>query len=262
MKLLGFFAVLVFVFNAYSQTDRDRKAWIASVIGGSKSKPSVTDKNRILKFDFAPLWTRLDDNDSVLGYIGTNYQRMRIAIISATRDPKQPDTFHVTGKSMVKNVVRPFTGTMKITEVASARGKALEDDYAADQVKEAGFVFGEYHFLEDPKQTNTGKFDGVFKTDWIVDKDGKFLYDEVLMGADGYYNNQFLGTWTSYKTKAKKPASWGDSRIPVSGDLDIGAGEFAPDSKYIRNGWQGHQAAYGPKQDKRALAEENRQWWK
>ena len=162
---------------------------------------------------------------------------------------------------MVKNVIRPFSGTMKITKTSSSRAGELEDDYKAEQVKEAGYVFGEYHFAEDAKQTSTGKFDGVFVTYWIVDKNGRFLYDEVMMGADGYLNNQFAGTWTSYRNKASKPASWGDSRIPVAGDLDIGAGEFSPDEKYLRNGWQGYRDAYVG-QNKRALAEERRQWWR
>ena len=163
---------------------------------------------------------------------------------------------------MVKGVVRPFSGTMKITKTSATPMAELDEEYKGEQVKEAGFVFGEYHFAEDAEQTNTGKFDGVFVTDWIVNKNGRLQYDEVMMGADGYLNNQFLGTWTSHRTKASKPASWGDSRIPLSGDLDIGAGEFSPDEKYLPNGWQGYANAYGPKQNKRALAEENRQWWK
>lgn len=262
MKPLAGILILLFVtFSAYSQTDKERADWTAALVDNSKLATGA-DRNRILQYDFAPLWTRLDDNDSVLGYIAPGYQRMRIALTSITKSASQPDTYNVTGKSMVKGVVRPFAGTMKITKVSSSPRDGMEEEYASEGLKEVGFVVGEYHFAEDAKQTNTGKFDGVFATDWVVDKDGKLLYDEVMMGADGYYNNQFLGTWTSYRTKASKAASWGDSRIPLSGDLDMGSGEFAPDRKYIANGWQNHVNAYGPKQDKRALAEENRQWWK
>lgn len=254
------FFVFLFALSAYAQTDKDRAEWVASIIDESKlSTPA--EKSRILKFNFEPLWTRLHDNDSLLGYIGDDYQRLRLVILTARKQPNQPDTYNVTGKSMVKGVIRPFTGTIKITKTGSGVGSEIAEEYRGEGVKEWGFVFGEYHFVEDPKQTNTGKFDGVFTTDWILDKGGRLAYDEVLMGADGYRNNQFLGTWTSYRTKVGKPASWGDSRIPVSGDLDIGAGEFAPDERYVRNGWQGYQNAYA-KQDKRALAEERRAWWK
>ena len=257
-------AGVLFIFfsslNAFTQTDSDRAAWVASHFEGS-SQPGVEGKNRVTRFDFGPLWTRLHDNDSVLGYIGDNYQRLRIAIISARKDPKQPDTYHVTGKSMVKNVIRAFAGTIKITKALATPNSELDEEYKGEQIKEAGVVVGEYHFSEDAKQTNTGSFDGVFVTYWIVDRNGKFQYDEVMMGADGYSNNQFAGTWTSYRNKIKKPASWGDSRIPVSGDLDMGSGEFSPDEKYIRNGWLGYRDAYH-KQDRRALAEENKPWWK
>lgn len=260
-RLAGLFATLLIAVSIHAQSDKDRTEWAASAIDDTKMS-SAADRSRILKFDFAPLWTRLDDNTSVLGYIGNEFQRLRIVILTAAKQPNQPDTYNVTGKSMVRNVIRPFSGTIKITKIASSKGAALEEDYAAEHVQESGRVFGEYHFAEDAKQTNTGKFDGFFVTDWIVDKNGKFQYDEVMMGADGYHNNQFVGTWTSYRTKAARPANWGDSRIPLSGDLDMGAGEFAPYEKYVRNGWQGYVDAYGGKQDARALANERRQWWK
>ena len=259
-QLASIFILLLVAFSSYSQTDKERTEWTSNLVDESKLA-SAAERSRILKFDFGPLWTRLHDNDSVLGYIGSDYQRLRVAIISARKNPSQPDTYNVTGKSMVKGVIRPFSGTIKITKIASSPREGMEEEYKSEQLKGAGYVFGEYHFAEDAKQTNTGKFDGVFASDWIVDKNGRLQYDEVMMGADGYYNNQFLGTWTSYRTKASKPASWGDSRIPLSGDLDIGAGEFSPDEKYIRNGWQGYVNAYA-KQDKRALADENKQWWK
>ena len=255
LELLG--TILVFACAAYAQTDRERADWARSVLESSRVSTEA-EKARILKSNFAPLWTRLHDNDSVLGYIGENYQRMRIVILSATKQPSRPDTYDVVGRSMVKNVIRPFTGTLKIKQTASIE---LDDDYKHEKVKEAGLVYGEYRFSENARQTNTGEFEGVFITNWIVDKNGQFKYDEVLIGADGYSNNQFAGTWTSYRTKVKRPASWGDSRIPVAGDLDIGAGEFFPDEKYVRNGWEGYRDAYVG-QNKRALAEERRRWWK
>ena len=258
-RLTTILSILLFASGIYSQTDKDRREWAASILGDSNIP--ATEQNRIKKFNFAPLWTRLHDNDSVLGFIGDDYQRLRVVILSATKRPGQPGTYNVTGKSMVKDVVRSFTGTMKITHATSSRGKDVEEDYKAERVKEAGLVFGEYNFSEDAKQSNTGTFSGVFVTYWVVDRNGRFRYDEVMTGADGYLNNQFAGTWTSHRSKSKKAAHWGDSRIPAAGDLDIGAGEFSPDEKYISNGWESYRDAYF-KQDKRALAKERRQWWR
>ena len=34
-----------------------------------------------------------------------------------------------------------------------------------------------------------------------------------------------------------RPCAWGHYRIPNSGDLDIGVGEFSPNPKYLSNGW-------------------------
>lgn len=232
-KLSSLFIICLFALSVAGQTEKDRAEWVATITGNSKDA-SADDRSRILKFNFAPHWTRLHDNDSVLGYIGDNYQRMRIVILTATKQPGRPDTYNVTGKSMVKNVVRAFTGTMKITKIGS--NPELDEEYKGEGIKENGLVFGEYHFAEDAKLANTGKFDGVFVTYWIVDKKGRLQYDEVLMGADGYLNNQFAGTWTSYKTKASKPASWGDSRIPVAGDLDMGSAEFSPMRSTSRTG--------------------------
>jgi hypothetical protein len=255
------FYVLLSAFSAYAQTDNDRAKWVASILEESKPSNSA-ETRRILRFDFGPLWTRVHDNDSVLGYIGDNYQRLRIVILSATKNPSQPDTYTVTGKSMVKNVIRGFSGTMKITDARVSKNTpdGIDEEYKG-KVKKHGVVVGEYHFSENRKQTNTGSFDGVFATHWYVDRRGRLKYDEIEVGADGWTNNQFAGTWTSYRGNAKKPASWGDSRIPISGDLDIGAGEFSPDEQYVQNGWQGYRDAY-TNQDKRALAAERRQWWK
>ena len=261
MKKLSVLFVFLFAFSAYAQTDSDRAAWVASILDEAKlSRPQ--DRNQVLKYNFAPLWTRVHDNDSVLGYIGDDYQRLRLVILSATKVAGKPDTYNVTGKSMVKNVVRAFSGTMKITDARLSKNMpdGVDEEYKG-KVKENGVVVGEYHFSEGSRQTNTGMFDGVFATYWYVDRRGRLQYDEIEVGADGWTNNQFAGTWTSYRTKTTKPASWGDSRIPVSGDLDIGAGEFSPDEKYIGNGWQGYRDAY-TKQNKRALAEERRQWWR
>ena len=68
-------------------------------------------------------------------------------------------------------------------------------------------------------------------------QDDRLLYDDIGRDSDDYSNNQFLGTWTSFRTNANKRCAWGQYRIPHSGDLDIGAAEFSVNPKYINNGW-------------------------
>lgn len=48
----------------------------------------------------------------------------------------------------------------------------------------------------------------------------------IKVVAAGFSNNQFRGSWTSYKTGVSKKCNWGDGRILDSGDLEGGAGEF------------------------------------
>ena len=68
-----------------------------------------------------------------------------------------------------------------------------------------------------------------------------FLYDDIEEYSDGYRNNQFVGTWTSYKTGVKKVANWGVGRIPCSGDLDFSAAEFSPAPEYRKYGWEDYK---------------------
>jgi hypothetical protein len=50
------------------------------------------------------------------------------------------------------------------------------------------------------------------------------------MWAPGEYGNPKL-----------KICNWGEFRIPFSGDLDIGAGEFSPNPKYFSKGWADYE---------------------
>ena len=65
-------------------------------------------------------------------------------------------------------------------------------------------------------------------------------YDDTANEADPYRNNQFAGRYTPAPGGEKLRSNWGDFRIPDSGDLDQGAGEFSPADKYLKNGWDGY----------------------
>lgn len=88
-----------------------------------------------------------------------------------------------------------------------------------------------------------------------------------MLIADGYSNCQYEGTWTSYKTSKTKTCNWGDYRIPNSKDLDNGCGEFIPQEKYAKFGWQNYillfTIPYDDDYEKNPIyIEENREWWK
>ncbi|GAB3835714.1 hypothetical protein [Hymenobacter jeollabukensis] len=96
---------------------------------------------------------------------------------------------------------------------------------------------------------------------WYEDARGRLYYDDLLSFADSYANNQGVGTWTSYRSKQVKRCNWGRHRIPNSGDLDQGAGEFSPTDKYLPYGWQQYRQAWTG-QDLAAQRRERAAWWK
>lgn len=261
MKTIFLSLFLLFVVGVNGQTNNRIAEWEREILSG-ETISDVEYKDSVLKYNFAPLWTQTE-NSSVLGFIGDDFQRLRIKILTAVKDKNNPDTYLVTGKSMVKNNISRFTGTIKITKARTLKKGSwgVDDDYQGLGIKEIGLIVARYNFAEDNSQAGSGVFEGLLATNWIIDKTGKLKYDDIIAGADGFSNNPFVGTWKSYKTGAVKIANWGDYRIPLSGDLDIGAGEFYPDKKYWKNGWQNYIDAYTNGQSK-AKTEEDRAWWK
>ena len=105
------------------------------------------------------------------------------------------------------------------------------------KIKEQGIVVANYSFEEDSNLSATGIFKGKCVIKWYIDRKNILRYDDIESHSDSYSNNQFIGTWTSYKTNKSQICSWGQLRIPCAGDLDIGAAEFYPNEKYLKYGW-------------------------
>lgn len=222
----------------------------------------------ISQSDISDLWTltsfRADDENPVkrqepLGFIGGNYQRFYIHFISVIRNHKNTLEYFVYGKTRVKDNICTFQGTIAISDARIYVGSDFPP------LKE-GFIKGNYAFYEDPDQPGTGILKGTFRTDFYIDKKGEIQYNALDFSADGFSNNQFEGTWTSYKTGDSKICNWGDYRIPNSGNFDAGAGEFSPDDKYLQYGWESYINAWlGSNPDDpetvKARKAENRKWW-
>jgi len=224
--------------------------------------------DHIKAYDISDLWTcnkiQIED-DTVfvkrrqpLGFIGDNYQRFYIHFISAIRNHDNPLEYFVYGKTRVKNNICRFQGTITIT-VSRTFDKG--DIPSVEQ----GFANGDYAFYEDPNQKGSGMLKGKFQTYFYIDEQGKLKYDAIMFGGDGFDNNQFEGTWTSYQTGNAKKCNWGDYRIPDSNELDVGAGEFSIADEYVKNGWENYITSMGYPQDtpevQGALKKENEKWW-
>jgi hypothetical protein len=206
----------------------------------------------------------MEDKDKIqraeiLGFIGDNYQRFQIHFVSIIQNPTNHYEYFAYGKTKVKETVCSFQGTIKITK------SELYKESDIPTYKQ-GYVVCDVVLYEDNKQNSTGFFFGKLTSNFIIDNKGVFRYDALMFVGDGFCNNQFVGTWTSYKTNSTKKCNWGDYRIPESGDFDIGAGEFSVDDKYVKNGWENYKLAWGTYPEtlevKKARQKENEQWWK
>jgi hypothetical protein len=225
-------------------------------------KIKTYDLSAILTADSILTEDREDSKDKIkraetLGYIGDNFQRFHIRFISVIQNPTNHYEYLAYGKTMVKENVCSFQGKILV-----AKSQLYKCDIPTYK---QGTAICEVVLYEDKKQLSTGFIKGKLITNFVIDDKGKFRYDALMFVADGFSNNQFIGSWTSYKTNASKKCNWGDYRIPDSGDLDSGTGEFIVSEKYVKNGWISYMLQYKtPNRDIKNEQQktENKEWWK
>lgn len=261
MKHLFNIALFSLVFGAFGQRVDFTTKWFNRILN-EQVLHKHDFKDSLSKHDFGTLWTRLD-NSYTFGYIGEHFQRIRIKIISAKKDSINPNLYKIFGKSMVKNNICQFSGTIEITSIRvnKKNNQPIEEDSKKNVIKKQGVLLAKYYLSEDTTQLHAGVFEGALTSLWWIDKSGLIRYDDIEIVADSYRNNQFVGTWMSYKNEIKKTCNWGDYRVPFSGDLDIGAGLFSPDDQYLKYGWQTYRDAYFSDNEK-ARNFEAAKWWR
>jgi len=244
------------------------------LFGKTYSQDTTTSDfyDQIKNFDLSTILTAdsflaedRDDNKEkvkraeILGFIGDDFQRFNIHVESIIQNPTKPYEYLVFGKTKVKETICSFQGTITIKETRVYKSGDIP-------TYKQGFANCDAELFEDKKQSSTGYIKGQLKSEFVIDNKGQFRYDALMFVADGFSNNQFAGSWTSYKTNLSKKCNWGDYRIPDCGDLDIGVGEFSVNEKYVKNGWLSYMlenmvpngAIVKPKTDKKS---DNKQWW-
>jgi len=200
-------------------------------------------KGTIEEYDFSELFAHTEDS-FIFGFIGENFQRIRIHFAMVKRIEKHANQYEVEGKTKVKNNVCDFNGTITITTGRKqAKERIIErildhDEKVASSIALRGVIVSDCEFRENPNQKSAGVFKGKLATYFYIDQSGIIHYDDLNDYSDRYFNNGFVGVWKSYNSKLTKKVHWGDWRIPYSGDLDVGAGEFWPAKKYLNNGWE------------------------
>jgi hypothetical protein len=234
----------------------------------SQEQNTIDFTHEIKLYDVSTLWTTefiLEGSDTskirkmpVIGFIGDNFQRFYIHFVSVIKNPENKLVYCVYGKTKVKNQVCAFQGTITITS-AQIFKEGDSPDF------KQGILFGKYEFFENPDSKSSGILKGNFQSNFLINKQKQIRYDALSLGADGFKNNQFEGTWTSYKTASSKICNWGDYRIPASADLDAGTAEFYPKESYLNFDWNTYKLAFSyvelTKEKSEALEKEFKKWW-
>ena len=208
--------------------------WLKKVEGSHDLAPGNV-KQKYLHFDFSDL---IKPKHAFLGYIGADYQRLNISFSSATKSAEHPELYLIEGKAASGTDACAFSGTIKIDRIREYAKMhfGVDNAYKDKGIQAQGFVIANYEFHESGCE-NSGILSGVMTSSWYLDKDGAVRYDDIGKDSDSYSNNQYVGVWRSAGGKSRKPANWGEFRIPFSGDLDIGSGDFGANPKYKDRGW-------------------------
>jgi hypothetical protein len=215
------------------------------------------------QFDFSGIWTQTE-NHFIFGIIGTEHQRIKIKLLSVSKNSTNQNEYLVSGKSNVHETICDFSGTIKLTEIKETKKLhfGVDDEYRDKGIKSQGIAIAEYEFSENRNQNHSGVFKGKLYSKWYLTTDNQLKYDDIGSMADGYMNNAFVGTWNIYSPGKQKICNWADFRVPnANNDFDIGAGEFSPYKKYSGKGWDNYQKAWLDG-DEKAKKEELKEWWK
>lgn len=268
-KYLKISLVIIFLFGMFiihAQTKTQWAIWQEREGEGEADtsfyKKDFKDKYAVA-YNFSSIWTHTP-NLNVHGFIGSDYQRLRIKYTSVVKDSIYPNIYHVKGKTMVKNTICNFQGELVIVSIKCYKLYPKAAFYNKNTpILKNGVVFGTYCFREDSTQSNSGTFKGDFASCWIINKKGHLIYDDItLSGSDFDCNNQFAGTWQGYHSNTKETCNWGDYRIPFSGDLDVGEGEFVPNTKYLKYGWESYKSGFETDKELNKAVKDAEKWWK
>ncbi|WP_347838624.1 hypothetical protein [uncultured Draconibacterium sp.] len=235
---LQIFSVLIFLFFAGFAQDADSELKVPeTIVNGASDLEEENLKYEFKNYDFSTLMVPRQD---FLGFIGDDYLRIQIFFTSVVKDSSDADLYRITGASLVKNNKCEFSGTIRVKQVIAYKNMhfGLENKYENRGLKKQGILIGAYELKENPSQYHSGVFKGKMYLNWYVDQHDILHYDNIERHSDNYKNNQYVGTWSGYNSESRRVCNWGESRIPFSGDLDIGAGEFSPNSNYYNQGWE------------------------
>ncbi len=223
-----YFFILVTVISSLHLKAQHQDMMLDSVYSDSMNNYIV---EQLELNDIGFIWSGKLSEDNRLGFIGPQYQRIKMDFTSVIQNFDNPFEYFVYGNSTVSENTCSFLGSILI----------LEAGYIPDQNYPGfirAYISGNYVFFEDQSCLHSGVFRGEFISSFYIDGDGTIYYDNLDDEKSDFTNNEFFGVWEDYQGQKSHTCNWGDHRIPFAGELDIGLNEFSPSFKYIDNGWR------------------------
>lgn len=266
-KWILYFLLVPTILQAQQSLHEGRR-WLDKNLKATNVQP-IELIDDFVKYDYSIIW--LSNQESNIGFIGDNYQRFYIHFYSFTKNGASPSSYLAKGKSKVKNNICDFEGVIRILHIREINKRQREEmmetakkhndpDLIGRTKYRQYMILAEYELNENQNQKWAGKFKGFIKSYFYI-KNKSIFYDDLNFGySDSFSNNLFDGIWKMHGSKIEKKCCWGNYRIPNCGDLDIGAGEFSPNDKYLNYGWSNYYKAY-IEGNTNALKEEQKKWW-
>jgi len=190
--------------------------------GDSPSKPLSPEKSRqfLEKHDFSRLFTHVEYDEYIEGYLGDDYRRVFILMPPDARKTS-PTTYQFFGE--INN--EPFRGEILVKEVRHIAKKYK-------QVKTRGYLLSELRLFK--ADGNAPVATGDFLTGFYISTDGDMLYDNwESMGHDnGWTNNLFSGTCTLAGQESRK-CVWADGYTPCSEELNMNRNKYSSEGYLI-----------------------------
>ena len=193
------------------------------------------------RYDFGPLLKDVT-KDKAIGIIGDDYKRLIVNIEYIQQMAVGSQRYQLHGHSKVGRNRNDFAGSLTLTDIYLATQPSLgvNESYKGIVDKQGIAVF-DYVLSEDRQQPHSGDFVGKLYVKWYTSKqDDELHFDNIDSHSDGYFNLVFNGEWRSYRAGSlPKPAIWSLYNMAdiLAPDLNIGAGEFYPNTSYHNKGW-------------------------
>ncbi len=240
-----------------TEVSSDSGATVAALRANS---PVASTQAILRQHDLAALWNdphgTYQESPVLDGFLGNEHRRFALAINAAHREAKQPQLIHVVGKSRLKGITTPFTGTITVVRITDLADDNVAPGAASDPTNSLYTAKGLFH-LQQGNSKAISKLEGEVYFDFMVDRHGKVDLITTIMPD---LNNKFpaRGCGMVVRGRRTNQATGEHQSVLLARDVFVIAPEIFADfgvgdrgtlvnPKYAKLGWN--------------EAWENEEWW-